>query len=312
MAMQTFQTAYILNLDSGLFQPGGDISVGTEASAVRTFELDTAPPAPDEISLGDTVIIRDSIADDFQGSLIGVDTTFGDPVFFITSGSTDFPTNSYVWITDQTGVAFGSPFDYQETTFTILCFGAGTRIATASGDCAVEALSPGMMVRTARGGFTKVLWIGAQTVRKLFLGQDARPVRIRAGALGAALPDQDLVVTADHGMVIDGYIINASALVNGDTIDFVPLAELEERFTVYHVETEHHDVILANGAPAETFIDVAGRRGFDNYQDYLDLCGHERLIQAQALPRISSARLVPNTIKDRLSLIRQTVLAKTA
>jgi hypothetical protein len=54
-------------------------------------------------------------------------------------------------------------------------------------------------------------------------------------------------VTADHGMVIDGLVINASTLVNGDTIDFVPISELDDSFTVYHVETVAHDVILANG-----------------------------------------------------------------
>ncbi|MEM9764783.1 MAG: Hint domain-containing protein, partial [Pseudomonadota bacterium] len=110
----------------------------------------------------------------------------------------------------------------------------------------------------------------------------------------------------------DGMVINASALVNGDTIDFVPMAELADSFTVYHVETESHDVILANGAPAETFIDVASRRAFDNYQEYLDLYGHERIIQAQPLPRISSARLVPQAIKARLCTSGDTVFARSA
>jgi hypothetical protein len=35
----------------------------------------------------------------------------------------------------------------------------------------------------------------------------------------ADLPHADLIVTSDHGKVTDGYIINASALLNGDSID---------------------------------------------------------------------------------------------
>lgn len=106
-------------------------------------------------------------------------------------------------------------------------------------------------------------------------------------------------------MVIDGLVINASALVNGSTIDFVPLSELEDRFSVYHIETEAHDVILANGAPSETFIDYAGRQAFDNYDEYLALYGADRLIPEMATPRISSARHVPEPIKDRLGICEQ-------
>ncbi|KMW56063.1 hypothetical protein AIOL_001015 [Candidatus Rhodobacter oscarellae] len=187
----------------------------------------------------------------------------------------------------------------------LVCFAAGTMIATPEGEAAVEALAIGDRVRTADGRDVAVKWLGVQTHRaaavNLPLPEGAQPVRIRAGALGGGLPHSDLTVTADHGMVIDGMVINASALVNHDTIDFVPLSELEDSITVYHIETEAHDVILANGAPAETFLDAAGRAAFDNYQEYLDLYGAERIIPEMAMPRISSARLLPQTIKDRLA-----------
>jgi len=70
----------------------------------------------------------------------------------------------------------------------------------------------------------------------------------------------------------------------------------------YHIETEAHDVILAEGALAETFIDYADRKAFDNYQDYVDLYGAERIIPEMARPRISSRRLVPDAIKARLGI----------
>lgn len=179
-----------------------------------------------------------------------------------------------------------------------MCFAEGTLIATPKGETAVEALRIGDLVRTEDGRAVPVKWIGRQTMLKCFRGARAQLVRIRAGALGN---HSDLDVTGDHGMLVEGHIINASALVNGDTIDWVPLSETPDRFTVYHVETENHDVVLANGAPSETYIDVPARRGFDNYQEYLDLCGMERPTPEMSRPRISSSRLVPPRLKELLA-----------
>lgn len=198
---------------------------------------------------------------------------------------------------------------------TITCFTAGSLITTPNGEAKVEDLSIGDTILTADGREVAVKWLGVQTVDTVFSGPSERlhPVCISAGALGGGLPHSDLTVTADHGMVFsptihetggasknDGLVINASALVNGETIRFVPAREIKESFKVYHVETEDHDVILANGAPTETFIDVVGRASFDNHQEYLDLYGVERIIPEMARPRVSSARLVPQHIKHQL------------
>ncbi|MGC1497161.1 MAG: Hint domain-containing protein [Sulfitobacter sp.] len=183
------------------------------------------------------------------------------------------------------------------------CFGEGTLISTPSGSCAVENLAIGDMVVTNTGATVPVKWIGRQTLYKIFAGPRVQPVRIQKGALGNGVPNSDLTVTGDHGMEIDGFVINASALVNGDTIDWIPLAELDDSFVVYHVETEAHDVILANGAAAETFVSVSTRSHFDNHQEYLDLYGCERVIAEMNSLRISSQRLLPTEIKKRLGII---------
>jgi len=193
----------------------------------------------------------------------------------------------------------------------LTCFAEGTLISTAQGPRPVENLSIADTIYTASGRPCDVKWIGRQTVYKLFCGQRMQPVRIQAGALGDGLPHTDLTVTADHGMIVDGLVINASALVNGTTIDWVPLAELPDSFTVYHVETEDHDVILANGAAAETFIDYVGRAAFDNHGEYLELYGCERIIPEMARPRISTPRLLPDAIKARLGIFGGTA-AETA
>jgi hypothetical protein len=150
----------------------------------------------------------------------------------------------------------------------------------------------------------------------LALDERLTPVCITAGTLGN---HSDLYVTADHGMIVslsnsevvgdplkDGLVINAGALVNGDTVRFVPVSEMPAQFTYYHVETEEHDVILANGAPSETFIDVAGRSVFDNYDEYLALYGVERIIPEMRKHRISTQRLLPDAIKARLGIAHPT------
>lgn len=185
----------------------------------------------------------------------------------------------------------------------LLCFGPGTLIATERGEVRVERLSIGDLVRTETGDLTPVTWIGRQTVVKQFAGERAQLVEIKAGALGT---HTDLYVTGDHGMVVGGLVIIAAALVNGTTVSWVPVTDTPDRFTVYHVETEAHDVIFANGAPTETYLDVPGRRAFDNYQDYIDLYGPERVVPEMRRPRISSARLLPSAIKSALGLGQQT------
>ncbi|MAX74056.1 MAG: hypothetical protein CMH66_10385 [Nioella sp.] len=182
------------------------------------------------------------------------------------------------------------------------CFVEGTLIRTPLGEVPVEALSIGQPVMTADGGSVPVKWIGRQVVRKVFGGPVVQPVRIRSGALAEGVPLSDLTVSADHGMIVDGLVINAGALVNGSTIAFVPVADLPAAFTYYHVEIEDHDVILANGAPAETFIDYVGRQAFDNHAEYVALYGCERIIPEMTRPRISTARLVPEAIRARLAI----------
>ncbi|MGI3186293.1 Hint domain-containing protein [Nioella aestuarii] len=119
--------------------------------------------------------------------------------------------------------------------------------------------------------------------------------------MGIGLPQTDLTVTADHGMLVDGVICHAGALVNGTTITRVPLAEMGETYTVYHIETEDHEIILANGAPAETFIDNVSRRVFDNYAEFEALYGDVPEMEELPYPRAMSARQVPGHVRKRLS-----------
>jgi len=183
-----------------------------------------------------------------------------------------------------------------------LCFAAGTAIATPGGDVAIETLAIGDSVLTAEGRSVAVKWIGRQTVMTRFgPAERLMPVRFSAGSLGDGLPTADLTVTADHGMLVDGIICHAGALVNGTTITRVPLEEMGETYTVYHIETEAHEIILANGAPAETFIDNVSRRVFDNFVEFDALYGDVPEMEELDYPRAMSVRQVPMAIAARLA-----------
>ena len=226
------------------------------------------------------------------------------PVFFISSQ------NAYVVFAQSDNelpaTGFGANFSSLPSvtpgaSFSF-CFAPGTLIDTTEGPRAVETLAIGDTVATADGRSVAVKWIGRQTLFPALAPSHRGLVRVTAGALGDGLPRRDLTVTADHGMILDGFVVNAGAMVNGDTIRWA--TDLPQKVTVYHVETEAHDVILAEGAPAETFIDYAGRAAFDNYDDYLTLYGADRIIREAPLPRISSARMLPQALRDRLGIGR--------
>ena len=104
-------------------------------------------------------------------------------------------------------------------------------------------------------------------------------------------------------MLVDGVLCEAASLVNGSTVTRVPLSEFGENFTVYHVETDTHEIILANGAPTETFIDNVSRRAFDNHAEFEALFG-ENPAEMEELrhPRASNARQLPERIRIRLGI----------
>ena len=104
---------------------------------------------------------------------------------------------------------------------------------------------------------------------------------------------RDLIVTADHAMLLDGVLINAVALVNDVTIRLIPATQMPARYRYWHIETSAHEVLLAENCATESYVDYAMRRGFDNYDAYLARYGHDRPIPEMTLPRIGTARLLP-------------------
>lgn len=143
------------------------------------------------------------------------------------------------------------------------CYVAGTRILTQAGEVAIEALRPGDLVVTClgRGAMLKpVVWIGRRRVAPALqpTPRRARPIRIRQDALADGVPTRDLLVSPSHALFLDGHLVHAESLVNGATITQESWPEVE----YLHVELAGHDVILAEGTPAETYRDDGNRAMF--------------------------------------------------
>jgi hypothetical protein len=145
-----------------------------------------------------------------------------------------------------------------------LCFAAGTGIATPGGQVAVERLGPGDRVLLADGGTACVRLCLTRTLDGAALARDPRlrPVRITAGALGPGLPARDLFVSRQHRMLVASPIVKRmfgteEVLIAAHRLTALPGIVLEPpraSVTYVHLVLDGHRVILAEGAPSESFL----------------------------------------------------------
>jgi Hint domain len=166
------------------------------------------------------------------------------------------------------------------------CFLRGTKIRTAEGERKIEDLAIGDLLPTMFGGLRPVQWIGRYPIKKSDSAKrwtkDALPVRIARSALAPNVPHADLYVTARHSLLIDGALVPAQMLVNGTTITHYEPAGDELEF--FHVKLESHDVVYAEGAPAETLLNVD--ESFVNFADYLRRSGTPTSEEARCAPYV--------------------------
>jgi Hint domain len=180
------------------------------------------------------------------------------------------------------------------------CFMAGTRVSTPEGSVCVEDLAVGDLVLTNEGLSAPIQWVGRQTVSTTFGNLNrVLPIRIKAGALDQDQPARDLLLSACHAILVDGVLAQAGALVNGITI--IRETDVPTSFVYYHVELEDHSLILAEGVPAETFIDNVDRLAFDNWDEHVQLYPDGRSIKELPYPRATSSRQVPADVNRRLA-----------
>jgi len=148
------------------------------------------------------------------------------------------------------------------TDLTTLCFCIGTLIQTPRGQVKVQDLAVGDLVTTLRGAARPITWIGIGAVLATRGRRTAAtPVIVRKSALADNVPFRDLLVTKGHSFLIDNVLIPVEFLVNHRSIFWDDRAQ---EVRLYHIELATHDVLLANGAPAESYRDDGNRWLFRN------------------------------------------------
>ena len=211
---------------------------------------------------------------------IPVTSAFSSPLYFRTA-----PSGS------GAQVSFGTP-----------CYCPGTLIMTPDGECPVETLHIGDMILTANGHVRPIRWIGRRSYDPVFAhgNRDILPILIHKGALGNNLPARNLMISPLHAMFIDGLLIPALHLVNGRSIIQV---QHPGQINYIHIELDTHDILLAERAPSESFVDDGSRGMFHNAGDYdaryPDAPRHKAIYCA---PRVEEGPLL-ETIHRRLTAL---------
>lgn len=145
----------------------------------------------------------------------------------------------------------------------VICFTPGTRIMTPEGLMLIEELREGDLVQTKDNGAQAIRWVGSRRMSgaRLHAMPHLRPVRIATGMFGDDLPDDDLVVSPEHRILIKGAVaqdlfnttevlVAAKDLIDGQNIT----VDLKLREVTYiHLLFDRHQVMWANGVETESF-----------------------------------------------------------
>jgi hypothetical protein len=134
------------------------------------------------------------------------------------------------------------------------CFLRGTKILTENGERAIETLAPGDMVRTVSGELHAVKRVtswNAERKADRDWTADVAPIKVCRSALAPNVPHRDLYLSPGHALYLDGVLICVRSLVNDRSIVRCSKSEATT-LTYFQLDLEDHQVIFAEGAPAES------------------------------------------------------------
>ena len=249
---------YTLNL--------GTITQGTSVSAIDLGVLNDVSGPSDLLSGSFTESVSEAFGLTGFGPISGLEAGQVDSDPTIILSTTDIGSfTETVTLTPHGSNASGFNQVLQQETLAVSadvapCFLAGTRIGTARGLVAVEAIGVGEQVRVVLSdeaggdGLAEVIWVGQREVdcARHPKPRQVWPVRVAAGAFGPGRPCRELFLSPDHGVFVNDVLIPIKHLINGSTIVQVKV----ERVTYHHIELAEHDVLLAEGLAAESFLDM--------------------------------------------------------
>lgn len=146
-------------------------------------------------------------------------------------------------------------YDEPVAASTVPCFAYGTLIQTPNGEVPVEALRVGDLVTTQHNGAQPIRWMGSCLVA-LSTSSKLCPIRITAGAHGNSLPTRDLLVSRQHRLFISSRMFHCdSVLTSAINLTKLPSISIDESLpyiSYFHLMFDQHEVIFAQGAPAES------------------------------------------------------------
>ncbi len=258
-----------LNFAPGSLEP---TLLQMEASGTAIKQLDIAAYAP----------IGGALVENFRFGLAAIKTNddaithgvlsnnytleFGDEQIATFAPGSSTPTATQGWDRVKNVSVSGYMLDAVPKTEAELlnaaCYCAGVRLLTDHGEVAVEALEVGDLVVTASGALRPIVWLGHRRIDISRHPDPAavRPVRVSAGAFGEGLPRRDLWLSPGHNVACEDALMPISCLINGHSIVQIE----QDRVEYWHVELDAHDVVLAEGLPAKSYLDCGNRTAFAN------------------------------------------------
>ena len=222
------------------------------SAAVDKIEFDNLPTALDHYSITDGASSQTIALFNNTGSQIASVAIAGNS---LRAGVVDLGQSGPLTIVPN---ANGTSITIDPVASILTCFLAGTRILTPFGEAAIETLQAGDLVLTADGRRVPIAWVHVNLISTLFANPtDIMPIRIQAGALADNIPSRDLYVSPDHSMYLGGVLVPAQLLLDGATITQIQCAG---SIPYYHLELEPHDLIVAEGAATESYLNIGNRR----------------------------------------------------
>ncbi|QQX92786.1 Hint domain-containing protein (plasmid) [Gluconobacter sphaericus] len=188
---------------------------------------------------------------------------------------------------------FSISSDSASNTTTFVCFLSGTLIQTYSGLTLVEDLAIGDEVIAYVNGaevIRRVTWAGqAHCNVHAHLPDDKAgyPVRILKDAIANGVPFKDMLITAEHCLFFEGKFVPARMLINGRSIFY---DKSITSYDYYHIETEDHSVIIADGMLTESYLDTGNRRSFTQKGSVVSIGGSRNLNWEDAAAPLATDR----------------------
>ena len=126
----------------------------------------------------------------------------------------------------------------------------------------MESLRAGDKVVTRDNGIQEIRWVGEKglTGQDLRLNSHLQPIFIKRGALGNGLPEQDMMVSPNHRLLVANdrtqlYFDEHEVLVAAKHLVGTQGVHAVEAIGVnyIHFMFDRHEVVLSNGAWTESF-----------------------------------------------------------